>query len=63
MVEVTRQKFPEYPFPTIFETTDVPIIFDNTKSIKDLGITYRPLAETMQDMFAQLIDEGVVQKA
>ncbi len=83
MAEVTRQKFPEYPFPkrtipkSIFwllapyigasrqmawENVDVPINLDNSKSVKDLGMKYRPLAETMQDMFQQLVDEGVVKQ-
>lgn len=35
---------------------------DNTKSIKELGITYRPLEETMEDAFRQLIDEGIIKK-
>lgn len=33
---------------------------DNTKSKKELGITYRPLKETMSEGFAQLIDSGVL---
>jgi dihydroflavonol-4-reductase len=36
---------------------------DNTKSREKLGMTYRPLEETMQDHFVQLIDEGVVTSA
>ncbi len=35
---------------------------DNTKSIKELGITYRLLEETMEDAFRQLIDEGIIKK-
>jgi nucleoside-diphosphate-sugar epimerase len=83
MAEVTRQKFPEYPFPrraipksifclfapymgssrhTARANIDVPINFDNSKSVKELGIKYHPLTETMQDMFQQLVDEGVVKK-
>ncbi len=31
---------------------------DNSKSRKALGMTYRPLKETAQDMFAQMIDAG-----
>ncbi len=35
-------------------------IGDNSKSKKELGITYRPLEETMVDMFQQLIDEKII---
>ena len=31
---------------------------DNTKSIEKLGMTYRPLRETMEDMFAFMIEAG-----
>lgn len=33
---------------------------DNSKSIKELGVTYRPLKETMVDAFQALIDEKVI---
>jgi nucleoside-diphosphate-sugar epimerase len=33
---------------------------DNAKSKKELGITYRPLQETMCDGFEQMIDSGVL---
>lgn len=36
--------------------------FDNTYSIKDLNLTYRPLKETVIDHFQQLIDDGLVPK-
>jgi dihydroflavonol-4-reductase len=45
-----------------WENTDMPVHLDNSKSVTELGIEYRPLAETMQDMFQQLVDEGVVKK-
>jgi len=35
-----------------------PWIGDNRKSIKELGAQYRPLPETMNDMFQRLIDVG-----
>ena len=35
---------------------------DNGKSIRELGVTYRPLEESMNDMFQQLIDRGTFQK-
>ena len=31
---------------------------DNSNGIRELGITYRPLQESMEDMFAQMIDAG-----
>ena len=34
--------------------------FDNTKIRNDLGMEFRPLQETMQDMYQQLLDNGVV---
>lgn len=37
-----------------------PVKIDNRKSIRELGITYRPLAETITEMFQQLIDEEIV---
>lgn len=37
---------------------DVPIKLDNSKSLQELGLTYRPLRETMEDMFQYMIDEG-----
>ena len=33
---------------------------DNSKSRKSLGMTYRPLQESMQDMFGQMVDTGIV---
>jgi len=38
----------------------VPFRADNSKSRESLGITYRPLAETVGDHVQQLIDQGVV---
>jgi dihydroflavonol-4-reductase len=32
---------------------------DNTKSIKELGITYRPIKESMIDFFQQMVDNNV----
>ena len=37
-----------------------PWIGDNSKSKKELGVTYRPLEETMTDMFQQLIDAQIL---
>ena len=37
-----------------------PWIGDNSKSKKELGVAYRPLEETMTDMFQQLIDAQIL---
>lgn len=35
---------------------------NNSKSIKDLGMTYRPLKETITEFFQQLVEAGVIEK-
>jgi dihydroflavonol-4-reductase len=37
-----------------------PWIANNSKSKRELGVSYRPLAETMNDFFQQLVDEEVL---
>ena len=37
---------------------DIPCKADNSKSIRELGVTYRPLEESMNEMFQQMIDAG-----
>lgn len=39
---------------------DVPWKGDNSKSIRELGMQYRPLKESMNDFFQQMIDSGLV---
>lgn len=39
---------------------NLPFKADNSKSIKELGMTYRPLEKSMNDMFQQLIDTGII---
>lgn len=36
--------------------------FDNFKSRKELGMTYRPLDETLADMFNELVANGAIKK-
>ena len=36
---------------------------DNSKSVRELQMVYRPTAETMQDMFQQMIDTGQFARA
>lgn len=33
---------------------------DNSKSVRELGVTYRPLEESLVDMFQQMIDSGIL---
>ena len=35
---------------------------DNTKGVRELGVTYRPLEQTTNEMFAQMIEAGFVKK-
>ncbi|SHJ30139.1 hypothetical protein SAMN05444000_1078 [Shimia gijangensis] len=35
---------------------------DNAKGRRELGVTYRTLQDTMEDMFAQMIDDGTFRK-
>ncbi len=37
-----------------------PLVLDNAKSVRELGLTYRPLADTMRDMIPQLLNTGVI---
>lgn len=39
---------------------DLPWKGDNSKSIRELGMSYRPLGESMNDFFAQMIESGLV---
>lgn len=41
---------------------NVPWKADNGKSIRELGVTYRPMEESMDEMFQQLIDSGAFKK-
>lgn len=36
---------------------------DNSKSIKELSVNYRPLADSMNDFFQQMIDSGQLKKS
>ena len=42
----------------IARNVDLPWRADNSKGIRELGIAYRPLAESMNDFFQQMIDSG-----
>lgn len=43
---------------TVSLNVDIPWKADNSKSIQELGIKYRPLQQTIEDMFQQMIDAG-----
>ncbi len=38
----------------------IPLMVDNTYGIKDLGIKYRPVEETLTDQFNQLVNDGLL---
>ena len=44
----------------IRNNVNVPWKADNSKIKKELGMTFRPLKETMEDGFQVLIDEGIL---
>jgi len=46
--------------PFIRKNVDVPWNADNSKIKKDLGMTFRPMKETMEDAFQNLIDDGIL---
>ena len=46
----------------IRNNVNIPWNADNSKIKKELGIHFRPMKETMEDSFQQLIDEGILPK-
>lgn len=47
----------------VSKNTGLPWIGDNSKSIRELGMSYRPLEETMNDFFQQMIDNDALKMA
>ena len=45
---------------TVARNVNIPFRADNRKSIRELGIAYRPMKESMEEMFQQLIDSGQI---
>ena len=39
---------------------DLPCIVDNSRGIRELGMSYRPLKDSMVDFFQQMIDSGMI---
>ena len=48
------------PRKMIAKNVGYPWKFSNVKGIKELGITYRPIEESIIDFFQQMIDNGIV---
>ena len=44
----------------VWLNVNVPWKADNSKSVRELGVTYRPLEESLGDMFQQMIDNDVL---
>ena len=42
----------------IARNVDLPWKGDNGKSVRELGMSYRPLSESINDFFQQMIDSG-----
>ena len=40
----------------------IPLLFDNSYSIQDLGMVYKPVEQTLVDHFSQLISDGLLPK-
>jgi nucleoside-diphosphate-sugar epimerase len=39
-----------------------PLAFDNSRSQKELGLTYRPVEQTVTEHFQQMLDDGLVRR-
>ena len=39
------------------------LAFDNSRSRKELGLTYRPVEQTFTEQFQQMIDDGLVRRS
>lgn len=39
-----------------------PIAFDNSKSVRELGMTYRTLEDTLREHFQQVLDDGLLKR-
>ncbi|MFY9254959.1 MAG: NAD-dependent epimerase/dehydratase family protein [Fuerstiella sp.] len=46
----------------IRDNVGIPFVADNSKSIDQLGMTYRPLEESLVEFFQQLVDSGAFDK-
>jgi dihydroflavonol-4-reductase len=46
----------------VARNVDIPWRADNSRSRRELGVTYRPMRESMEQMFRQMIDAGYFQR-
>ena len=44
----------------VSKNVDIPWRADNSKAKRELGVTYRPLKKSMEDMFQQMIEAGML---
>ena len=45
----------------VSRNVDRPFLADHSKSVRELGMAYRPMADTVTEMFEQMIERGFVQ--
>ena len=71
-----RYKFPRFTLPKFVVWLAAPVArltrkfvalnvgyrigFDNSKSVRELGLAYRPLEQTLADHFQQVLDDGLL---
>ena len=61
MIAVFEKKFPNKKFPTkVNGTLNNPYGVDNSRAQKELGVVFRPLEETLNDMADKLVQVGLV---
>ncbi|MCG8672945.1 MAG: diaminohydroxyphosphoribosylaminopyrimidine deaminase, partial [Pseudomonadales bacterium] len=48
---------------SISRNVNLPWKGDNSKGIRELGVSYRPLEDSMNDFFQQMVDNGLVRPA
>ena len=46
----------------VSRNVNVPWSADNSKAKRELGMTYRPLKDSMEDMFQHMIDAGMIER-
>ncbi|CEM08602.1 unnamed protein product [Vitrella brassicaformis CCMP3155] len=61
LASMAQQTVPEYAFevPDNLDELQMTVAFDNTRSIEELGIEYRPLEESVRDAVLCLIELGI----
>jgi nucleoside-diphosphate-sugar epimerase len=46
----------------VSQNVGYPISLDNSRSIRELGVTYRPTEDSLVEHFQQLLDDGIVER-